>query len=48
MNLKQLKEELTTKLFNDIDNLFSDYRFAIRAINNLEKSNLHKRDDDYD
>lgn len=51
MNLKELtrlKEELTTKLFNDIDNLVSDYRFAMKALDNLEKSNLHKKGDDYE
>lgn len=51
MNLKELsrlKEELTTKLFNDIDNLLSEYRFAMKAVENLEKSNLHRRDDEYD
>lgn len=48
MNLKQLKEELTFQLFNDVDNLVSDYRFAMKALDNLEKSNLHKKGDDYE
>lgn len=48
MNLKQLKEELTFKLFNNVDNLVSDYRFAMKALDNLEKSNLHKKGDDYE
>lgn len=48
MNLKQLKEELECKLFNDVDNLVSDYRFAMKALDNLEKSNLHKKGDDYE
>ena len=48
MNLKQLKEELTFKLFNDVDNLVSDYRFAMKALDNLEKSNKQKKGDDYE
>lgn len=46
MKLRQLKEELTSKLFNDVDNLVSDYRFAMKVLDNLEKSNLHRRDED--
>lgn len=48
MDFNYIKKELTKKFFNDLDNMVSDYRFAFKAINNLEKSNLHKRSEDYE
>ena len=48
MKFKQMKEELTWKFLDTLDNLISEYNFAMKAIDNMEKSNLHKRDDEYD
>lgn len=47
MDFKYLREEVTRKLFNDLDDLISDYRYAFKAIDNMEKSNLHKKEEDW-
>ena len=47
IDFKYLKREATKKLFNDLDNLISDYHYAFKAIDNLEKSNLHKQEEDW-
>lgn len=47
MDFKYLREEVTRKLFNDLNDLISDYKYAFKAIDNLEKSNLHKKEEDW-
>lgn len=48
MDFNYIRRELTKKFFNDLDDMVSDYRFAFKAIDNMEKSNLHKRSEDYE
>lgn len=48
MDFNYLRRELTKKFFNYLDDMVSDYRFAFKAIDNMEKSNLHKRSEDYE
>lgn len=47
VDFNYIRKELTMRFFNELDDMVSDYKFALKAIENMEKSNLHKKDDDW-
>lgn len=47
VDFNYIRKELTMRFFNELDDMVSDYKFAFKAIENMGKSNLHKKDDEW-